>query len=203
MKRGKFIVFEGIDGSGKSTQAKMLYDFFRTKEGKKMLGGRGVQLTEEPTPGAAMIRRALQGDMKLEPETLQLLFSADRAEHVAKEITPWLNKGITVICDRYFFSTLAYGGLTADMDWLWEVNKKFLMPDIVFFIDASPKIAMARIEARNKKHTIFETQAKLVRLRKNYGMLKNKFNNMIVIDGGGTHKEVHGEIIDILSHNSH
>src|SRR3989338_2983887 len=112
--RGKFIVFEGLDGAGSSTQANRLADYLR-------LSGKKAIVTKEPTNNmiGGLIRGQLTSDWKTWPECLQLLFSADRAHHLEKEIIPLLKQGITVITDRYFFSTLAYGALEIkDMDLL-------------------------------------------------------------------------------------
>lgn len=202
MRRGLFIVFEGIDGSGKTTQAKRLFSYLKGGEGKQLLGGRGAYLTEEPTRGAIgrSIREALAGRRRLSPEALQLLFSADRAEHVAREIEPRLKRGITVISDRYFFSTLAYGGITTDIDWLWDVNRKFPLPDIVFLIDVPLRVAMARLRAYRKRLTIFEAPRKLARIRRNYGILEKRFKNIVRIDGNRSVEAIHEDVVQILRH---
>lgn len=244
MKRGTFIVFEGIDGSGKSSQAKELYNYLCTKEGKKLLGGRGVYLTGEPTKNTIpQIQLALSGTIQISPITLQLLMSADRAEHVIKEIEPRLKQGITVISDRYFFSTLAYGALSigndalhyetsatrlvrgmnrvvlgavrrgnirahnavdefrnAKMDWLWEINKHFPMPDIVFLTDVPPRVAVERIRTRKEHITVFEASKKLARIRKNYGILEKKFKNIIRIDSNRDVKAIQQDIVEIVKH---
>ena len=95
---GKLIVFEGLDGSGKSTQAELLFSFLKSK-------GKKVHLTSEPTRYliGGLIKSWVTHDWQSTPECLQLLFAADRAHHLDKEIIPLLKKGITVISDRYFF----------------------------------------------------------------------------------------------------
>jgi len=104
--KGKFIVFEGLDGSGTTTQANLLFRYLK-KQGKK------VYLTGEPTRSliGGLIEGQISGDWKSTPECLQLLFTADRAHHLEKGIIPLLKKGITVICTRYILSTLAYGSI--------------------------------------------------------------------------------------------
>ena len=126
---GKFIVFEGLDGSGQSTQAQLLKDFL-------MKRGHKVHLTKEPTSNliGGLIRGQLTNEWKTSPECLQLLFAADRAHHLEKEIIPLLKKEVIVISDRYFFSTVAFGATEIkDKDWLLKINQKFLLPDIIFF----------------------------------------------------------------------
>src|SRR3989338_7618424 len=129
--QGKFIVFEGIDGSGKSTQTALLADFMKKTLGQK------VYETAEPTASliGGLIRSQIAGDWKTSNECLQLLFSADRLYHLEKEIIPMLEQGIDVICDRYFFSTVAYGAVTTgELDWLINVNSKILLPDVIFLL---------------------------------------------------------------------
>ena len=108
---GKFIVFEGIDGAGKTTQSELLFDFLRQKKQKAILEHQGVHLTQEPTTNliGGLIRSQLTHDWKSGPECLQLLFAADRMYHLAKEILPCLQKGMTVISDRYLYSSIAFG----------------------------------------------------------------------------------------------
>jgi len=108
---GKFIVFEGLDGSGSSTQASKLRDWLNRAQKELILGKPRAQLTKEPTNNiiGGLIRGQLTGDWKTRPECLQLLFAADRSHHLEREIIPLLKDGVTVISDRYFFSTIAFG----------------------------------------------------------------------------------------------
>ena len=133
---GKFIVFEGIDGSGKSTQAGLLFHYL--KERKKR-----VHSTSEPTQYliGGLIKSWLAKDWQSTPDCLQLLFAADRAYHLDKEIIPLLKKGVTVVCDRYSLSTLAYGALELDLDWLITLNQNFIAPDVTFLLNTPPKSA--------------------------------------------------------------
>ncbi|MBC7074241.1 dTMP kinase, partial [Candidatus Parcubacteria bacterium] len=136
--KGKFIVFDSLDGAGNSTQVKLLADYLN-KIGKK------THITKEPTSGliGGLIKSQLTHDWKSSQICLQLLFSADRAYHLEKEVVPLLKRGINVISDRYFFSTLAYGNLEIkDLEWLIKINEKFLMPDLTFFLKVSPKVCI-------------------------------------------------------------
>ncbi len=137
-----FVAFEGIDGSGKSTQARMLYEHMSRKE--------KVVVTQEPTDGEVgqLLRRCLKGEVRVSDRTIQLLFVADRSEHV-KGILLETSKGISVISDRYVLSTIAYG-MAAGLDkkWLIELNKEFPVPDHTVIINVDAKEAMGRIEER-------------------------------------------------------
>ncbi|PIP16840.1 MAG: dTMP kinase [Candidatus Portnoybacteria bacterium CG23_combo_of_CG06-09_8_20_14_all_37_13] len=170
---GKFIVFEGLDGSGQSTQTKFLKDF---------LGNKAV-LTKEPRSENKIIKDALASKKKLAPKILQELFAQDREEHLGKEIIPALEKGKTVICDRYAFSSFAYGSANnVPIDYLLEINKDFLMPDIVFFLDTPPPVCLKRVEKRGDKKTLFEKKKILAKVYENYKCLSRQFN-FIKING--------------------
>ena len=191
--KGKFIVFDSIDGAGNSTQAKLLADSLN-KIGKK------TYLTKEPTSGliGGLIKSQLTHDWKSSPECLQLLFSADRAYHLEREIIPFLKKGINVISDRYFFSTMAYGNLEIkDLDWLIEINKKFILPDLTFFLKVSPKVCIERIKKDRFEITLFEKEKILKKVWKNYEVLAKKFKNVFIIDGERSPEEIAKEIREI------
>ena len=138
VKKAKFIALEGIDGAGKTTQAASLNDYLVNEMGIECL------LTAEPTKSklGLYIRGNLM-DLKLNPYTMQLLFTADRAEHVSSEIIPALNSGMWVISDRYYFSTIAYAVLTGlserQRDALLAVNRTFIQPDLTIFLDVDPR----------------------------------------------------------------
>ena len=192
---GKLIVFDSLDGAGNSTQVKLLADYLN-KIGKK------THITKEPTSGliGGLIKSQLTHDWKSSPECLQLLFSADRAYHLEKEIIPLLKKGINVISDRYFFSTMAYGNLEIkDLDWLIEINKKFLFPDLTFFLKVSPKICIKRIKNDRFEITLFEKEKILEKVWKNYEVLAKKFKNIYIINGERSIDKISKEIIKIVN----
>ena len=198
---GKFIVFDGLDGSGISTQAAALVDYLNRPEQKLRYGHTGVFLTKEPTSGliGGLIRGQLSHEWKSSPECLQLLFSADRAHHLKKEIIPLLEKGIIVICDRYFFVTIAYGSLEIkDKDWLVNLSKNFLLPDIAFFLKVSPKICIERINKTRYGFTLFEEEEILERAWKNFENLAQEFKNISIIDGARPVQKIAKEITDII-----
>lgn len=117
---GKFIAFEGLDGAGSTTQAGKLTVYLKERLKK-------VHLTKEPTNNliGGLIRGQLTKEWRTGPECLQLLFTADRAHHLEKEVIPLLKQEITVITDRYFFSSVAFGSLGIDdRDWLRKMLEK-------------------------------------------------------------------------------
>ena len=176
MKRGAFIVFEGLDGSGISTQAMLLEAYLR-KHGRRTL------LTKEPTNGliGGLIKEALKQDWKTSFKSLQLLFCADRAKHLEDEIEPAIKEGRIVVCDRYLFSTLAYGfAAGVDTHWLFNVNRTFRMPDLTLFLDMSPDVSMKRIANGREKRELFEKADALNRVRKAYLNLAKRFNFKII-----------------------
>jgi len=146
MKR--FVTFEGIDGSGKSTISKLVYEKLKSQ-------GYDVVLTFEPTE--SWIGKQVQKCIKTntDPFVTAFTFIADRIDH-CKEIKKWLNEGKTVICDRYSESTYAYQGAQMEklvdnpMKWLKELSKNhILIPDRTFIFVITPKDALARIQSRN------------------------------------------------------
>lgn len=191
---GKFIVFEGIDGSGKSTQAGLLFHYLKEK-------GKRVHSTSEPTQYliGGLIKSWLVGDWKSTPDCLQLLFAADRAYHLDKEIIPLLKKGVSVICDRYFLSTLAYGAIDLDLDWLMTLNQNFIEPDITFLLKVSPKDCLLRMQKERFFLNLFEEEEKLKKIWRNYQVLTKKYKNIYTIDAKKTINEVSQEIIKYLT----
>lgn len=130
VKPGTFIVLEGPDRCGKTFHAKALAQRLRDE-------GYDVLHTAEPTDGpiGKEIRRCLVPGHNLSPERLQLLFSADRALHLAETVEPALQRGTIVVCDRYIPSTLAFGEAAGiDPAWLQELNKNFIQPDCTMYL---------------------------------------------------------------------
>ncbi len=198
---GKFIVFEGLDGSGQSTQAGSLLDFLNKYTGKLKLGFPGVFLTKEPTPGliGGLIRGQLTHDWKSSAECLQLLFCADRAHHLKKEIEPLLRKGSSVICDRYFFSTVAFGSLEVNRDWLLSLNENFLLPDLTFLLKVSPRVCVERMRGSRYELELFEKEELLQKVWTNYERLSREFENVCVVNGERSIEEISKEITETLT----
>ena len=174
-----FIAFEGLDGSGSSTQSRLLAE-------KLEANGHAVLLTKEPTANTQtgkMIRDILQHKWECGPKGLQLLFSADRAEHLRNKIGPALQNGQIVITDRYFFSTIAYGSLAVD-DWEWLkcLSKKFRVPDITFLFKLDPEVCIQRIQGRGSDFELFEENEKLGKIWKGYEKLADEYENIQIVD---------------------
>lgn len=153
-----FIAFEGIDGSGKSTQVKLLAEKLTEK-------GHKVYTTHEPTGGLVgkMIRDIFNHRMEGDQRTIAALFVADRLEHLLNKtdgILKRLAEGYTVITDRYYFSSYAYHSVHVDMDWVIAMNReatKLLRPDLNIYIDISPEVSMQRIQKGRESVEMYET----------------------------------------------
>lgn len=179
---GKFMVFEGLDGSGKSTQSEMLAESLSA-------GGLEVVLTHEPTNESSVsdeIRAVLAGKKTMSALQLQALFAQDRREHLETLIIPALQAGKAVISDRYFLSTFAFGGIDVALEKLFKLNKGFLMPDLTFLVETLPEVCLDRMrKARGKTAEFFETEAKMRRVWKCYQSLARVHfpDDIQVIDG--------------------
>ena len=156
-KRGKFIVIEGLDGSGKTTQAKLI--------AARLSRSHNAIYTAEPSQGkiGTYIREAcLYGEKRLPIIVEALLFAADRIEHVEHEIKPALAKGRLVLSDRYVYSSLAYQGSAGlSTAWISEINKHALKPDFAIFIDVLPEDVLQRLRRRRSVMENLETQRKV------------------------------------------
>ncbi|MDX1607897.1 MAG: dTMP kinase [Candidatus Spechtbacterales bacterium] len=193
-KKGKFIVVEGIDGSGSTTQATRMHKFLQSQKLRS-------HFTKEPTNYliGGLIRSWLTGDWSSSAMCLQLLFTADRAHHLEKEIIPMLEKGVNVICDRYYYSTVAYGSLDiSDTEWLREINKHFLEPDLVIYLRVSVEEAMERLKKDRNSFELFEKEKQLREVIKQYEAFTNNTDYFMPIDGSNEEKEVFEDIKSIL-----
>ena len=190
-KKPLFIVMEGLDGSGDSTQAGLLEKYFEDRKRK-------VLLTKEPyieSKSGKKIRKVLEKKIKMGLKDLQDLFTENRKEHLEKLIIPSLKKGIIVICDRYYFSTFAFGAASGvDLEYLIDKNKKFLHPDMTFILDVDPRIAIRRIEKRGKPRELFEKAEKLTKIRNFYKTFPKRFKNVYTINGEKSINEVFKQI---------
>ena len=156
-KKGVFICIEGLDGCGKTTQAKLL--------AKKLRKSHNAVYTAEPSRGkiGTFIRKCcLYGEKRLSTVVETLLFAADRVEHVENEVLPALHEGRLVISDRYVYSSLAYQGIAGlSTEWIEQINKHALKPDLAVFIDVDPKTVMRRLKPQRSVMEIIETQQKV------------------------------------------
>ncbi len=184
---GKFIVIEGLDGSGKSAQVDLVIKLLEKSE-------KEVVITKEPTvesEAGRKIKQALKKEIVVEPLELQKLYIQDRKEHLENKVLPALEQGKFVVSSRYAFSTFAYGfsdGL--DIDLLVKMNENFLLPDLTLVIDVSPESCMERIEERGESKELFEKLEKLKKVNEIYKKIPEMFDNVIVVDGSRTIPEV-------------
>lgn len=145
-----FIVFEGIDGAGTSTQIKRLVQ----SNPEKYIA------TAEPTSGPTgkFLRQMLAGDFHVDEKTNAYLFAADRCEHIFGKggVKELCDSGKTVVSDRYFFSSLAYQSVSCGLELPMLLNSPFPLPEYLFFFDINPEVSLARVNARNEKKEIYE-----------------------------------------------
>lgn len=198
MGKGIFIAFEGIDGSGKSTQIQLLAEKIKEK------GIRCYQ-TCEPSSGpiGSLTRQILTGRIKTDNRVIAAMFAADRLDHLLNEVDGIVAKvedGIAVITDRYYFSSYAYHSVDVPMDWVIKTNEesaKILRPDVTVFIDIDADTAMERI-TKNRFHTeLFEKKSRLEKVRNNYlksfELLKDE-EKVVIVDGTKSVEKIAEEI---------
>jgi dTMP kinase len=197
-RKNLFIALEGIDGSGKSTQTKLLTETL-ARQGHK------VYSTFEPTGNqiGKLIRDILKGNAKADHRIIAGLFVADRLDHLLNEeygIVKKLAAGFTVITDRYCFSSYAYQGTHMNMDWVIQANAMsagILRPDVNIFIDVSPEISMQRLHANRDTIELFETLDNLKQVRAKYMEAFEKLKaveNIFIVDGNRTPELIAGDI---------
>lgn len=187
---GKFIVFEGLDGSGSTTQSDKLHRFLRAQKQRS-------HLTKEPTNYliGGLIRSWLSGDWSSSAVCLQLLFTSDRAHHLEKEIIPLLEKGVHVISDRYFLSTMAYGALEIpDKQWLVDINRHFIQPDLTILLKVSSSVCIKRMLAARHSLELFEKEQELARVWRNYLYFARELPNIVIVDGEQSEEVVFEDI---------
>jgi len=189
-KRGAFICIEGIDASGKTTQAHRLVRNLRRR-------GLDAVYTTEPSTGeiGKLIRDHVLNRKKRVPVAVEaLLFAADRVDHVEKEIKPALQKGKIVICDRYVYSTVAYqGAADLDLNWIEQINQFALVPNMALFLDVSPEVVIERMQSKSKK-SVMETLKNQRRVCEVY-LKMVKEGRLMGIDGNKPVNAVAAEIL--------
>lgn len=195
MSRGRFIVLEGLDGAGTTTQCAAIAQAFRAE-------GHTVHVTMEPSPGpiGALIRQALTqriglpGGGPLTAETLALLFAADRVDHLAAEIEPALARGALVLSDRYLLSSLAYQGSQVGMDWVALVNGRARRPDLTLFLEVDAKVAASRRHGRGGRVELYERDDVQRRTaawyRKAIAVRRKAGERIVLLDGHAPASEV-------------
>lgn len=170
MERGKFIVIEGLDGCGKSTQIRLICEKLKEL-------GVDVYITAEPTnyETGAYLRRILSESLEKDMYLQSALFLADRLEHITHPehgIEKQLQSGKTVVCDRYYFSSFAYQGTASDINWVMSTNldcERILKPDLCIFLDVNPDTCKKRIDDVREKPELYEKDAEnMRRIRNNF-----------------------------------
>lgn len=210
---GKFIVVEGPDGSGQSTQVNLLSKYLgkalRLAKKAHKPAYAGVYITKEPSAGfiGGFIREALQERWKrgsiFGPMLIQALFVADRAHHLEHEVIPALAKGMIVICDRYALSTIAYGA--AENPGLWScliaMNDTFLEPDLTFILDVPGKVCVKRIVETRGHAELYEKAQMLDKVVVNFKRAAKRLPRTFIIDGQKPKREVFEEIRTLFDKN--
>ena len=197
-KRGHFIAFEGIDGSGKSTQIALL---------KQRLEAQSLRCiaTREPSDGPVgmLLRQFLTSRIQGDESTIAALFAADRLDHLhnpVNGICKNVEDGITVLCDRYLLSNYAYQSVRVPLNWVMETNSlaaTALKPDCHIFIDVDPDITWDRMAKSRSQTELFETKERLREVRDRYYDLIEQLKHqetITVIDGNRTVEEIADDI---------
>lgn len=199
-QQGFFIVIDGIDGTGKSTQIKLLQQYFTSRN-------RICFSTAEPSKGeiGQLLRKYLK-DSTVPPEVDALLFAADRMDHCFREIIPHLNNNEIVISDRYRDSTIIYQSIEGKSnkvpkDWLITLNKYVLIPDLTIILDMDPKIALERRRRANASNNVelekFENLDFQLEVRKGFLERASNLENgkYLLVDASNSEEEVFKEIV--------
>ena len=203
-RKGRFVVLEGIDGAGTTTQVARLADRLRAD------GGLPVRSTREPSDGpiGSLVRQVLTGRI-VAPEgrapgwaTMALLFAADRMDHVESDIEPFLASGGVIISDRYDASSLAYQSVSSGsggekaVEWIRSLNQHAMRPDLTMVIDLAPDVAATRRESRGEPAQLYEQNETQRALAQFYRDLASHMPNdrIVVIDGRGTVDDVHRRV---------
>jgi len=184
---GRFLVFEGIDGSGKTTQIQKIHQ-------RLVEQGRNAVATCEPTDGpvGSLIRKMLAGSVETDQLTIASLFAADRTDHLlnrANGVKAMVDEGQVVLCDRYYFSSYAYHAQYMEMDWVIQanaLNARILKPTATLFIDVDPDICLERILLNRDSLDMYEKIDILKRVRDNYFLAFERLKDqekVIIING--------------------
>jgi dTMP kinase len=199
--RGRFVVLEGLDGAGTSTQQAAL---------RAWLAGRGheVELTREPTDGpiGSVIRQVLLGRLTVDAATMALLFAADRTDHLFNAVdgvTGQLEAGRWVVSDRYVLSSLAYQAATGvDRAWVAAINARAVVPDVTIFVETPVEVCLERIARRSSRDELYHKGDLLRRVAAEYERLFESVaptGHLIRVSGTGSPDEVTGRVVGALA----
>jgi len=192
ISRSVFICIEGLDGSGKTTQAKILVKNLRRK-------GFDAVYTTEPSVGRVgkLIRSFVLDRERRVPVALEaLLFAADRVDHLENVVKPLLKQGRVVVCDRYVYSTLAYQGAAGlDLGWIEHINRFALKPDLALLVDVPSDVVVKRLK---RKKTVMETKRNQEKVREVYLKLVAE-KQLVCIDGDRPVREVASDVLKTVS----
>jgi dTMP kinase len=203
MKKNFFIAFEGIDGSGKSTQVKLLKE-------KLEAAGLKVYTTYEPTDSlmGKMIRDAFNRRIELDQRTIAALFVADRLDHLLNKtngVIKMLEDGYTVIMDRYYLSSYAYQSSFLDTNWIIQANSlaaDLLRPDLNIYIDVTPEVSMERLNKGRTSMELYETIENLEKVRNKYfeifETLKEE-EKIAIVDGNRNPETIADDVWETIS----
>lgn len=191
---GRFIVLEGVDGAGTTTQAGRLTDRLRAS-------GASVVQTAEPTDGpvGSLVRRVLRNEHgAADPQALPWLFAADRADHIARLVCPALASGTWVVADRYLPSSLAYQSLDRSMEEIAVLNQQFPLPDLTLLLRVPAEVAMERITSRGAGRDRFESRETLERVARAYdaamAWVAARGGRVVTLDGTQSPEAVEAEV---------
>jgi len=187
VSKAKFIVFEGIDGSGKTTLSKMLQDYFEKNIGP-------THWTCEPTHNSIgkIIRSVLKHDMVMGEQAIAALYLADRLDHIHHDdygMKHKIEQGTHVISDRYYMSSYAYHVPHVSLEWVINANSicaDALKPDIIFYIDIDVETSMNRLAKSRESQDLFETEERITQVHQNYWNAIKRIRaseNVEIIDG--------------------
>jgi dTMP kinase len=191
MKKGLLVVFEGIDGAGKSTQARALVRKLRAL-------GQDAAYFREPSRGrwGRELKRKAKTTGSLTPEDELALFQADRRDNVERNLIPALRRGCVVVLDRYYFSTIAYQGAKGiDRVRIRRINERFApRPDLVFILDIGAAEGLSRIARRKSKDLLFERESYLVRVRRTFRSFRGR--GFIHVDARQEREDIRRLVLD-------
>jgi dTMP kinase len=194
VSRGRFIVLEGIDGAGTTTQTDRLVAHLRGR-------GRQAVATREPSAGplGRLLREILLGQHTLPDgkavggSTMALLFAADRLDHLQREVEPQLAAGVDVVSDRYLLSSLAYQAVEADRPWVASLARGVRQPDLTVLVDLPIEVAAERRRRAGRPVERYDADSTLARVAENYRQLARE-TGAAVVDGAGTLEQVEAAI---------